>query len=68
MTGGAGKARLMPAASSSMTFRLPGDLQAAFVAACKADDRSAAQVLRGFMREYLKQRGCEVPGDDGAAS
>lgn len=40
----------------SMTFRLPTELQAAFVAACKASDMSAAQVLRGFMREYVAQR------------
>jgi len=41
--------------NSSMTFRLPADLQAAFVAACKANDMSAAQVLRAAMREYLER-------------
>lgn len=40
---------------SSMTFRLPADLQAAFVAACKSHDRSAAQVLRAFMRQYVQR-------------
>lgn len=40
--------------NSSMTFRLPADLQAAFVAACKANDVSAAQVLRAAMRAYLE--------------
>jgi hypothetical protein len=44
----------MVAASGSMTFRLPSDLQAAFVAACKANDQSAAQVLRAAMRAYLE--------------
>lgn len=38
---------------SSMTFRLDADLHAAFLAACKANDRSAAQELRGFMRAYV---------------
>lgn len=41
--------------NSSMTFRLPSDLQAAFVAACKANDQSAAQVLRAAMRDYLER-------------
>lgn len=41
--------------NSSMTFRLPADLQAAFVAACKANDQSAAQVLRAAMRDYLER-------------
>lgn len=41
--------------NSSMTFRLPADLQAAFVAACKANDVSAAQVLRAAMRDYLER-------------
>lgn len=38
---------------ASMTFRLEADLQAAFLAACKAADRSAAQELRAFMRSYV---------------
>lgn len=41
--------------NSSMTFRLPADLQAAFIAACKANDQSAAQVLRAAMRDYLER-------------
>lgn len=41
--------------NSSMTFRVPADLQAAFVAACKANDMSAAQVLRAAMRDYLER-------------
>ena len=41
--------------TSSMTFRLPSDLQAAFIAACKANDQSAAQVLRAAMRDYLER-------------
>lgn len=42
-----------PGQSSSMTFRVDADLQAAFVAACKARDVTAAQVLRAAMRDYL---------------
>lgn len=45
------------AASGSMTFRVDADLQAAFVAACKANDLSAAQVLRAAMRDYLERNG-----------
>ena len=41
--------------NSSMTFRLPSDLQAAFIAACKSNDVSAAQVLRAAMRDYLER-------------
>lgn len=43
------------AASGSMTFRVEPELQAAFVAACKAADLSAAQVLRAAMRDFLQQ-------------
>jgi hypothetical protein len=43
------------AASGSMTFRVEPDLQAAFVAACKSNDVSAAQVLRAAMRDYLER-------------
>lgn len=42
---------------TSMTFRLPADLQAAFVSACKGRDRTAAQELRAFMREYVERHG-----------
>ena len=53
--------------NSSMTFRLPSDLQAAFVAACKANDQSAAQVLRAAMRDYL-ERNAQPALPFGAAS
>lgn len=39
----------------TMTFRCPSDLQAAFVAACKAQDVTAAQVLRAAMRDFLEK-------------
>lgn len=38
---------------TSMTFRVDAELQAAFAAACKASDVSAAQVLRAAMREFV---------------
>jgi hypothetical protein len=40
---------------SSMTFRMPADLHGAFVAACKGRDRTAAQELRAFMRDYVER-------------
>lgn len=43
----------MSVMTTSMTFRCPQDLQAAFVAACRANDVSAAQVLRAVMRSYV---------------
>lgn len=44
----------MANASGSMTFRVDPELQAAFVAACKAQDVTAAQVLRAAMRSFLE--------------
>lgn len=41
---------------ATMTFRLPADLRAAFLVACKSADRSAAQELRAFMRSYVQSR------------
>lgn len=40
-------------AGASMTFRVDADLQSAFMAACKASDVTAAQVLRSAMRDFL---------------
>lgn len=56
--------------TSSMTFRLPSDLHAAFVAACKAQDMTAAQVLRAAMRDFLAahpQRALPLPIGKGNA-
>lgn len=38
---------------STFTFRVDEDLKAAFTAAAKGNDRSAAQILRETMREYI---------------
>lgn len=45
--------------TSSMTFRVEEDLQAEFIAVCKENDVSAAQVLRGIMRDYLESTTCD---------
>lgn len=36
-------------------MRLPGTLKAAFLAAAKANDRDGAQLVRDFMRTYVKE-------------
>ena len=36
-----------------VSFRVEAELQAAFLAACRSNDVSAAQVLRAAMRDYL---------------
>ena len=38
---------------STFTFRVDEDLKAAFTAAAKDNDRTAAQILREAMREYI---------------
>ena len=39
--------------SSSMRIRIDPKLHSDFLAACRRQDRPAAQVLREFMREYV---------------
>lgn len=39
--------------TASLTLRLDPDLHRAFLAACSARDRSAAQEVRAFMRAYV---------------
>ncbi len=39
-----------------LRIRVDRDLRESFIAACKADDRPAAQVLRDFMRAYVSER------------
>lgn len=41
-------------ADSTFTFRVEEDLKAAFSAAAKAHDQTGAQLLRSFMRDYVK--------------
>jgi len=41
---------------TNLTIRCDLELKKAFIAACKADDVNASQVLRGAMRDYLASR------------
>ncbi len=41
---------------ATFNLRIDPDLKAAFAAATEAEDRPAAQVLRDFMRAYVKRR------------
>lgn len=41
---------------TSFNLRIDPALKAAFTAATEAEDRPAAQVVRDFMRAYVKQR------------
>jgi len=43
----------MPGPAGSITFRLDPELQAAFMAACKAADLTAAQYLRAAVRDFV---------------
>lgn len=43
-------------AEATFTFRVDEDLKAAFSEAAKAEDRTAAQLLRQLMREEVRRR------------
>ena len=43
-------------AEATFTFRVEEDLKAAFSEAAKAEDQTGAQLLRRFMREYIKNQ------------
>lgn len=42
---------------SSFTIRVDQNLKDQFVATCKSQDTTAAQVLRGIMRDYIARHG-----------
>ena len=44
-------------------IRVDDSLRAEFIAACKRRDRTAAQVLRDFMRRYIEGQEEAVQGD-----
>ena len=46
---------------STFTFRVDEDLKAAFTAAAKDNDRTAAQILRETMREYIAAGASPTP-------
>lgn len=41
---------------ATFTFRVEEDLKSAFSEAAKAHDQTGAQLLRGFMRDYVKRQ------------
>lgn len=41
---------------ATFTFRVEEDLKAAFGETAKANDITGAQLLRGFMRDYVKRQ------------
>jgi len=41
---------------AGLRIRVQRELRQSFLETCKAEDKSAAQVLREFMRSYIKQR------------
>lgn len=44
-----------PVKAVGMRIRVESELRDAFVEACRQDDRPAAQVIRAFMRDYLRK-------------
>lgn len=38
---------------TTFTLRLPADLRKAFESAAKSNDRTSAQLVRDFMRDYV---------------
>lgn len=40
---------------TTFTFRIPPELKQAFEAVAKANDRSGSQLLRDFIRDYVKK-------------
>jgi len=42
---------------TGLAIRIEPELKAAFVATAKSQDRTASQVLRNFMRDYVKKNG-----------
>lgn len=41
---------------ATFTFRVDEDLKSEFASAAKADDRTGAQLIRDFMRDYIRRR------------
>jgi len=44
-----------------LRIRIDRELRAAFLEACKAEDKPAAQVLREFMRAYVNESAVSQP-------
>lgn len=41
----------------AFTLRIDPDLKNAFIASAKGQDRTASQLIRDYMREYVKKHG-----------
>jgi hypothetical protein len=50
---------------SGFRIRVQRDLHKSFLEACKADDKPAAQVIREFMRAYVREHQVETEEDAG---
>lgn len=50
-------------AEATFTFRVDDELKARFAEAAKAHDRTGAQLLRDFMRDFVKRQQDEVEHD-----
>jgi predicted transcriptional regulator len=48
---------------ATFTFRVEEDLKTAFGETAKANDLTGAQLLRGFMRDYVKRQKTEAEYD-----
>jgi predicted transcriptional regulator len=48
---------------ATFTFRVEEALKAAFSEAAKAQDQTGAQLLRGFMRDYVKRQKADADYD-----
>lgn len=48
---------------ATFTFRVDGELKKVFTETAKGNDRPAAQLLRDFMREYVKKNGPKRPAE-----
>ena len=49
---------------TTLTLRLDADLKAEFAKAAKHNDRTSAQLLRDFMRDYLKEQARQADYDE----
>lgn len=49
--------------SAGLRIRVDSELRGLFVTACKANDMSAAQVLRAYMRKYVHQNNASSQRD-----
>jgi hypothetical protein len=50
----------MAGKDSGLRIRVERPLREAFLEACRAEDRPAAQVIREFMRDYVAQHAPDV--------